>query len=127
MEKILNKIDQANKSSLMRLLYGFLAVVIGKQPLLRNYRTDIKLDDIIEKILTGKEPKLEISEYTIKLENDDYRFEAWNANKYYAWLSSGIYENKKTGYKYRWGSGMPSRFMAELFLNYTKELAKKSI
>jgi len=126
-QKTLNKIDQASKSSLMRLLYGFLAVIAGHQPLLRNDGTDVKLDDIVEKILTGKEPKLEISEYEIKLENDDYKFEAWNANKYYAWLHSGIYENKKTGYRYRWGSGMPSRFMAELFLDYTKQLAKKSI
>jgi len=127
MEKILNKIERAGKSSLMRLLYSFLAVVIGKQPLIRNRGVDFNLDAIIEKILTGKEPKLEISEFEIKLENDDYRFEAWNENKYYAWLHRGVYENKKTGYKYRWEDSMPSRFMAELFLDFTKELVKKSV
>ena len=127
MKKIIKRLDNASNSSLMRLLYGFLAVFAGKQPLLRNNAGDVKLDDIIEKILRGKEPKLEISEYDIKLENEDYSFVAWNANKYYAWLHSGVYENKKTGYKYKWGNAMPSRFMTELFLNYIKELAKKSI
>ena len=51
MEKILKKIETANNSILMRWLYGFLAVLYGSQPLLRNYSFDSQLDAIIEKII----------------------------------------------------------------------------
>ena len=127
MKKILKKIETANNSSLMRWLYGFLAVLCGSQPLLRNYSFDPQLDAIIEKIIKSEVPKIDISEYNIIIENDEYICDLWNANKYYAWLSSGRYENKKTGYKYKWYESLPSRYMAELFLKFTTLIVKNVV
>ncbi len=127
MEKILKKIETANNSSLMRWLYGFLAVLWGSQPLLRNYSFDSQLDAIIEKIIKSEEPKIDISEYNIIIENDEYICNLWNANKYYAWLNSGRYENKKTGYKYSWCASLPSRYMAELFIKFTTLIVKNVV
>lgn len=115
----------SNKSKLIRLFYGFLAVVAGTQPIFRNHRTNTDIDTIIENILKGKESKLEISEFVLKLENDDYEFEAWNTNKYYAWLSSGTYKNKKTEFRYSWNNEMPSRFMAQMFVDYINQIVER--
>ena len=127
MEKILKKIETANNSSLMRGLYGFLAVLFGNQPVLRNYNFDPQLEAIIEKIIKGEVLKIDISEYNIIIENDEYICNLWNTNKYYAWLNSGRYENKKTGYKYSWCASLPSRYMAELFLKFTTLIVKNVI
>lgn len=127
MEKILKKIETANNSSLMRWLYGFLSVLLGSQPVLRNYSFDPQIDVIIEKIIKSEVLKIDISEYNIIIENDEYICDLWNSNKYYSWLNSGRYENKKTGYKYIWYASLPSRYMAELFLKFTTLIVKNVI
>lgn len=54
--------------------------------------------------------------YLIAKFNDGIEMEAWNTNRYYAWLQSGTF-TMPNGDKYLWNDGRPSRKVMAKFYN----------
>lgn len=82
----------------------------------RNYKTNKQIDLLLEYIIKNNLKPLSVSKYSIEFENCNM----WNANKYYAWLSSG--NSNINGYGFSWDDEMASPYMMLKFKNYLENI-----
>lgn len=82
----------------------------------RNCKTNEQIDLLLEYIIRNNLKPLSISKYSIKFKNCNM----WDANKYYAWLSSG--NSNINGYEFSWDDEMASPYMMLKFKNYLENI-----
>ena len=109
--------------------------------LFNNYKRDIEIDQYLSNLFTYQITAIEegVHYFYITFENK-YRLEAWNANKYYAWMFQGkIYDLEKVKNKeitleisnqtpiYSWYNTRPGRKWLRRFFKILKKNRKTSL
>lgn len=72
-----------------------------------NYRFNPQLDEIFEALMRAESGDIDTTQYWLKIKTSLLSVEAWNANKYYAWLSQGTAQFAN-GTRMTWNNERPS-------------------
>lgn len=88
----------------------------------KNYSTDKNINQILDYIMNYKEEvKIISSVYEIIVTSDDFEFNGWNNNKWFAWLHEGSF--RKDDEVYSWKKQMPS---CPVMLDFREWLIEKN-
>lgn len=126
-QRVLKRTSHPKWGFFWRLLYDVKSVVVGHQPLIRNYRSDKVPNSVLSFIMTLIPDKIANDGARLNIIYPFGFVRTWFVNFHYAWLSSGTYvfsdendDENEEAKTVSWADRMPRRYLCELFWHYVR-------